>query len=541
MGVRSNSENNNILGGGEAPKPTAAPEASPSAAIGAFDFLSLSSSLGIDRIDSTIEPYLTEVEKLVTEKLKNVELVKLTKLNNSYAFKYVGPDGYLNFFGLYFANLGDPIPQNFYPQSLKLRVLKDEIIAMHQNQRVRVSDIRIIFGGYAADMERAFKMANTIVTTFQTTSIPEVKNAQVDVLLSNEFVVDWRISEARAVEDALSPHGVRPRMDIAMTLKVKIKNDHGREFREFENDFRVVGVIGGYTEIQEKEARNVNGVTQLMYQPVFNITVCNSIIPLEGVATVMLAAFAPTIYNSLFWAKQWNDLTKGSPNPGHLEENPDDRGHPITLKDQDELLDFIKTFFAQPIIAFQFRDGGDMIPGIYRLGSSDPEQKNTLVSRLSHFYKTESKDASGVDLARVIEHRFDGVYGDKKGTLNDSRDVDYLWVSAHNGWSAITKEVRAVLLGCSDNSADRAQIISNATNSFVPVNLTTVAAVNPEFVKWVVALAETSRIQIVDPNSKAAARSIGSYIADFGTATGIGSIVSNGIVSRGLNLGSMWN
>jgi hypothetical protein len=537
MGVHSNEDKAKV----EAPKPTmsTASAEAPSAVGGALDFLTLSANLGIDRIDSSIEPYLTEVEKLVKDKLKNVELVKLTKLNNSYAFKYSGPDGYLNFFGLYFASLSDPIPQQFFPQSMKLNVLHEEIKNTYSGTRIRISDVRIIFGGYEGDMERAFKMANTIVTTFQTTSIPEVKNADIGVLLSNEFVVDWRISEARAVEDALSPHGVRPRMDIAMTLKVKIKNDHGREFREFENDYRVVGVIGGYTEIHEKEPRNVNGAVQMMYQPVFNITVCNSVIPLEGVASVLLAAFAPTIYTTKFWAKQW-DLTKKSSNPGHLEENPDDRGRPITLTDQNELLDFINTYFAQPHIAFQFRDGADGIPGLYRLGSSNPDQKNILVSRLASFYKTEAKDASNVELARTIETRSEGVYGDTKGTLNDSRDIDYLWVANHQGFGAITREVRAILLGCSENASDRAQVVSNATGSFIPVNLTTVSVINPEFVKWIIGMADGSRLQIIDPNSKAASRSIGSYISDFGTATGIGSIVSNGIVNRSLNLGSMW-
>jgi hypothetical protein len=526
----------------EAPQPTAEPIGSPGAVIGALDFLTLSSGLGIDRIDSTIEPYLTEVEKLVKDKLKSVEMVRLTKLNNAYAFKFNGPDGYLNFFGLYFASLSDPVSQHYYPSSLKLRAIHEELKTVYGDKRIRISDARVVFGGYPQDMERAFKMADTIVRTFQATSYNEVKNSKVSALLSNEFTVDWRISEARAVEDELSPHGVRPRMDVGMTFKAKIKNEHGREFREFENEYHTVGVIGGYTEIREKEEHVVNGQRVLLYRPVFNITVCNSIIPLEGVASIMLAAFAPTIYNTQFWAKQWADLTKGSSNPGHLEENPDNRGRPIELGDQDELVEFVRTYFAQPIIAFQFQDGRDIIPGMWRLGTPDPIEKNLFVNRLGRFYGDEvEQNASSFELAINLEQRFEGVYGDKKATLLDSRDIDYLWVAAHNGYGAISREMRAVLLGCSENPVDRATVIQNATQSFTPAWFTTVSAVNPEFIKWIVSKADASRLVIIDPNSRAETRSIGSYLGGFGSASGIGSIVSNGIVNRGLSVGSVWS
>lgn len=507
---------------------------------GSLDFLALSSRVGISRIDSSVEPYLEKLMQLVKDNLQNVSLLRLERSSNSYAIQFNGPDGTLNFFGIQFVSASDPVSQNFYPTSIKLKLMLDELRERFADKRIRLSDARIILGGYQPDMDKAYEMADTIVRTFQVTSVPEIKNAQITSLTGTEFVADWRLLEARTAEQQLSPHGVRPRMDIGLTIKAKIRNDLGREFREFDTDYRTLGVIGGYTEIRDREVFEVNGARVLLYRPVFNITVCNAIVPLEGMGAILLAALAPTIYNTLFWARQWQDLSEGQPNPGLLEENPESRGRPMVLKDQEELQDFVRTYFAQPVIAFQFQDGRDSIPGMHRLASNDPTVKNIFINRLTNFFAVGEENASNVELARQIEVRYDGAYGDPKGVLHDSRDIDYLQVAARNGVGSIDAATRRVLLGGSERPEDRARLIQNATNSFVPLWLDTVAVVNPDFVKWIIQKTEARRLVITDPNASPEARPFGSFLDGFGSSANVGSIVSNGVVNRGLNLSSFW-
>lgn len=534
---------------------TAAPIAQPAASTGPSftsassapagtpDFLSLSNRIGISRIDSSVEPYLEKVMKLVKENLNNVNLIRLDTISNAYAIRYDGPDGLASFFGIQFVSMGDPVSPKFYPASIKLRLMKEELARTFANERIRISDARVIIGGYGPDMERAFEMADTIVRTFRVTADSSNKNATIDSLVTNEFAADWRLAEARNAESALSPHGTRPRLDIGLTLKAKIRNEmSGREFREMDADYRLLGVVGGYVEIREKEVVvGPNNQQVLMYQPIFNITVLNAVIPLEGVASILLAALAPTIYNTYFWARQWQDLSDGQPQPGLLEENPEKRGQPFHLKDQEELHEFVRTYFAKPHIAFQFQDGRDNIPGLWRLGSTDIDQKNTLINRLTNFFGTESENVGNVELSRIIETRYDGVYGSSDGILHDSRDIDYLYIAARQGFGSITREMRGVLLGNSENPEDRARIVQISTNSFTPIWFDSVAVVNADFIKWIVNKTDRRNLLIVDPNSHTEARSIGSILDGFGSGSGIGSIVTNGVTRGGLGLGSFWS
>lgn len=548
MGIESNTDTHSPVGGAAQDNQTKSTGFSGAdlgsgmgAPGGSGDFLNLMSKIGISRIDSSVEPYLDKVLKLVKDNLENISLVRLQRISNSYAVRYEGPDGIVSFFGIQFVSASDPVSQQFYPASIRLRPMHEELREMFSDKRIRMADARIILAGYEPDMAKFYEMADTIVRTFQVTSNAELKNAQIMALTSNEFAVDWRLSEAKNAENALSPHGIRPRMEIGCTVKAKIRNDLGKEFREFDTDYRTLGVIGGYTEIRDKEEFTINNQRVMLYQPVFNVTVCNANIPLEGVASILLATFAPTIYSTLFWAKQWNDLSDGKSNPGMLEENPDSRGKPIVLKDQEELLDFVRTYFSTPIIVFQFQDGRDSIPGMWRLAATAPEAKSHFIDRLTNFFGTSQEDSNNVELSRVIETRFDGAYGDPNGILHDSRDIDYLYITARNGWSSVDQNMRHILLRGSENPTDRARLIQTVTNSFIPLFLNSVTVVNPDFVKWIIQKTDARRLVLIDPNSQTEARSIGSFISGFGSAQNMGSIVSNSVTNRGLNLSSVWN
>lgn len=546
MAIETNIDNN------EAPRPQASAGFSGAtlntgggAPTGNMDFLGLISRIGVSRIDASVEPYLDKVVKSVNSRLNGVTLHPLERSQNAYALLYVGPDGTQNFFAIQFVTGSDSTNRDFAPQSFKFQPVKEEIVARwgSATKPVSIRDMRVIQSNYARDMDRAEEMADTIVRVFNVTTNPEAKNATIDTLLSTEFNVSWNLSEARSFEAQLSPHGVRPRMEVAMTLNAKINNNYGNNIRDFDNTFRTIGVIGGYVEIREREqVLNPNtGIAELRYQPVFNITVMNSIIPLEGVAAVMLAAFAPAIYNTRFWAQQWMDLSDGKPQPGFLMEDPDNRGKPIILKNKEDLDDFISAYFARPHIALQLQDGRDVIPGMHRLAATmNADAKNIFVSRLTQFFGTDSVNVDKVELTRLIERRFDGVIGDVDGELLDSRYVDYLHVAAKNGMGSIDMNMRRTLLSVSDNPTDRARIIANVTHSFNPLYLDTIVAFNPDFLKWIIEQTAKRNLVITDPNAHQEARPFGSILEGLGSANAIGSVISSGITNRGFAATSIW-
>lgn len=510
-----------------------------SAPTGAGDFLSLLSRTSSSRIDSTVEPYLDKIKKTLVDTLKNIELNRLERTNNGYVFSYKGEDGVLSHFVLLFVASTDPVSQNFLPQSIKFRLATEEIVERWKNTTTRIAGARLVIVGYGPDMDKADAMADAIIRTFRVTSVPDIKNATIDALKSNEFVADWRLSEARTMERRLSTSGIVPRMEIGLTLKAKIRNELSREFREFADDYRPLGVIGGYTEIHEKEMRTINGQNVMLYTPKFVITVMNAEVPLEGIGAILLAAFAPTIYNTMFWARQWSELGEGKAQPGLLDMDEDNRNKPVVLKDQEELLQFIRARFAAPVVMFELQDGGETIPGMHHMVVNDAQGRQHLMNRLTNFFKTDQV-TNAPELSRQVEMRYDGVYGDVNGTLADSRNIDYLHVAAHVGVGAIDHNMRRILLGGSDNPTDRARIINEVTNSFVPLSLGTVVAINPEFIKWIIDQTQQQRLVITDPNAQMEARPFQSILEGFGNSAGMGSIVTNGITQRSSSLSSFW-
>jgi len=529
--------NNKTPGGGEAAFAGTTFSGTPT---GTADFLGLRSLISLDQADSSVEPYLTEVLKQVRTRLPDVKYEKLQKLSNTYAFQWEGPDGFINFFGLLFVSMGELVSQKMIPASMRMRPMLEELRERNAGKQVRLCDSRVIIVGYEPEMERTFQMAATIVRTFNVTSIPEAKNATIESLVGTEFVTNWNLTEARKLERQLSPHGVAPRMDFGLTLMAKIQNNFGRDLKEYEVDHQPLGVIGGYVEIRAREPFQVNGQTQMLYRPVIMITVCNAVVPLEGVGGILLAAIAPALYSSLWYASQWSDLSDGMPQPGFLEEDDQRPGNPFILKSKEEVKQFAQTYFATPEIAFQFQDGRDVIPGLHRLADPRPEQKNYFGERLTKFFGAPQEDLSNVTISHIFEHRSDGVYGEMGGTLHDSREVDYLWIAAKNGVPSIDQQTRNVLLMGSENPADRAQIVSNVTNSFNPLYLTTLAAVNADFIKGIIRMTQARGLTIVDPNSTLEARPFGSFINGFGSSAGMASIVSSGFTTRGIGLNSVW-
>lgn len=538
----SNEDANNS--GDNAQRPFAGTTFTDTAApTGALDLMRVVSMISLNQINPMVDPYLQKVLKAVNEKMTGITLINIERPRDSYAFQYTGPDGVVNLFGIQFVSLGAPKNQDLTPASLRLVPLNQELRRRFEGRDMRVVDARIIIADYQPEMDRTMEMANCIVSRFSVVSDPAIRNLTASILASNEFVLDWSLSEARNLESQLSPHGVRPRMDVAVTLKAKIRtpNIGGRPYQDYETEYQTIGVMGGYVEIGDLEDVQVNGGIKRQYRPMFHITVANATIPIEGVFDVMLGVLAPVIYKTSFYGKQWQNMTEaGASNPGMLEEDRDNRGKPLILKDQEELAEFIREMFAQPVITVRFQDGRDSIPGVWRIGADAMDERKTFIDRTNQFFGAGDEQVN-FPIGAVIDKRFEGVYGDPAGVLRDSRDIDYLYVAAKSGWGSIDQTTRRMLLRPGERQTDRARLIDNVTNSFNPLYLDTIVAINPPLVSLLLDRISRAGIVITDPNSQQDVRPLGSFLGNFESASNIGTVVQSGPTNRGLNITSAWN
>ncbi len=521
-----------------------APSPSHTQSAGGFatDFLSMSSNLGINRIDATIEPYLNKLVENIKKKFNNAVLKSLTQNSNAYYIEHRLPDGKAVVFGLLFIQSSDPVNQDLVPASQRLNYMAQELQAVYAANKTpyELLDARVILSGYQPEMDRVEQMADEIVRTIEISTTPTYRDATIAFLNGTEFVASWNVGEARRLEDQYSPHGVRPRMDIGLVIKAKVRNQFaGREMRGLENEYRFVGVVGGYVEVFEKQdVPGPNGQIEKRYQPTFNITVMRSIIPLEGMAQIMMAALAGKIVNNpSFWANQWTEFGEGKNNPGTLEENPQSRGKPVAITNREELYSFIQARMTAPHIVLQQQTGRDTIPGMWRLAEKDA----TFAERVARFFGVPEGSIPIQQIAAPLEKRFDGIFGDQLGSFKDSREVDYFWYAANSGFGAITREIRNTFLSVSQDPRDRARLVQACTNTFVPIWLTDVIFLNPDYLKWLIERTRQAGIVITDPDARDEGRPLSSLLTGFGSTSGMGTLISPTIGSGpSLNLGGMY-
>lgn len=518
---------------------TAAPNASQG---GVLDFLGLQSQIDVPSIDAAVEPYLTSVVDEVKKHAPGAELVRFPRRDNYFAILYRGPDALLSFFGIMFVSTADGVVNNYYPTSMRMRGVDEDLREMYPGQNIRIVDQRVIVANYAPEMLLWKEMASTIARAFNVMTIPAAKDAVISQIGTVEFSPDWSLANAKALVAKLSPHAVPARMDLGMVLRAKVSsNNNNSMFREFDTQYKPIGVIGGYIEFKEKEPSTLNGQPVMQYIPTFNITTLLTTMPLEGMAITLIAALAPNIYNSMWWARQWTNFSKDQPNPGTLEQDPNKQGHPYFVDDQTELLEFLRNMCTTPHIVYHQQDGRDGIPGLHRMFSTDPVDQAHFIQRLMHFYEAEGEIQLNAKLCDILEYRFDGVYGDPSGALHDSREIDFLSMSARSGAGSITPETRRTLLDVSDRPQDRAALVSTFTGNFAPLYLTTANILNPSFLDWAAKMIRARGMAIIDPNHQAEGRQFSSFTSGFGSGVGMSSVIQSGMIRPGMNLQSNWN
>jgi hypothetical protein len=393
-------------------------------------------------------------------------------------------------------------------------------------------------------MERTMQMARTIIAVFNIMLDSSIRNTTVKLMLGTEFVAETNVAAVRREESLMSPHGVRPRIDVGLVLKVRIRNENTRPgLRDESEEYQTLGVIGGYTEIYDREpVQGPNGMPEERYKPVFHVTTLMSIFPIPAIGMLLIASIAQSVYQTNFTARQWFELRENRPNPGMLLEDPHKPGSPVKLTSQAELLEFIRAYFQRSEISLQFLDGRDNIPGMLNMVAPDPAERNSFVRQLSNFFEIEPQDIGNGVLATVIEQRYEGVYGDASGTLHDSRDVDYLFLAAKNGWASIDDQMRGILLGSAMSTAtDRALLTNRMIGGFSPLWLESIAVLNLDFLNWFSTQMIRAGLILTNPHAPQERRSIGQALNGFAQDRTVQSVFTNNPTGRGAaQINSVW-
>ena len=508
---------------------------------GADDILSMVTGISLERFDANVEPYLKTVLDEVQKRFPTCKVNRIQKMAQGYAFEYPSEDGFVNFFGIVFISTNDPVAPNYAPPSRSINTLRSELARIHADRKIRIVSTRLILSNYDDEMARTYEMARCIVSSFNVVSDPKYRDMSIAPIESAEYIVDWSLASARMEEASLSPHAVRPRMDVAATLKLKMPRDP--DIRDAADEYRTLAVAGGYTEFSEREQLQTHMGPQLRYRPKFYITVLNAQIPHEGFGAIMLSILAPAILNEGRYLEQWADMTvEGKPNPGMLEVDADNPSQPLKLTSAYELQNFADSRFLPPLLILQLQEGRDAIPGMSNMISPDASDRATWLNRIAGFFKT-SQDFGSDAYTQTFEYRIEGVYNAQGGgKLLDSREIDYLKVAATSGRSTINDDLRLILLGMSKNPVDRAQAIQAQTNTFRPVSLTVSALIGNNILSWISRKMGERRVSITDLTSRQTAVPLSSFVGQFGNSASIGSIVSaSGGNRNGLGLGGSWN
>ena len=224
----------------------------------------------------------------------------------------------------------------------------------------------------------------------------------------------------------------------------------------------------------------------MAYQPVFHVTVCNSVVPEPAISAILLSVFAPSIYGSKVWLSQWRGRGIGQPHPGLLEgDNPEE------FLDDAQLLAFADRHFATPMIVI---DAG----GECDIGSTG-RINEPLIQELIDFFKVNLNTTfRPLEITRNVGYQVVGVYNDRDGKLTDSREVDYLYIAAKNGRSSIDEHQRRLLLSLEE----RMHIVEGVTGDFAHRYEVTEQLVDPEFIQWLTSIISATGIKIVDPNNR---------------------------------------
>ena len=257
----------------------------------------------------------------------------------------------------------------------------------------------------------------------------------VDISLfsKNEFVVDVNPETARNFIGQRYPHAVMPRIDIGFTLFAKTPRRQGGGFTNYLDESRPIAALGAYVEIwQPNETNSLQQGPK--YAATVHITNITSDLPFSGIIPFLFAIAADRFLDRGGWKQPFSSFRKGLPNLGQLSLDPSNKGNLWFANTPDELNTWIHAnMLPRPFLAVDVVEGQARIPALAVYGDAQTYSNKVYEHIQSFFGANLPINRSIPPYITLPVPAFIGHYGDPRGKLEDSREVDYLNLLAKTG------------------------------------------------------------------------------------------------------------
>ena len=237
--------------------------------------------------------------------------------------------------------------------------------------------------------------------------------------VANFSIVD-DVTVANAFRNKVSPHGVQPRSDFGVLLRMQDRTANASN----QNVPVPLASIHGYTSFVIPAGYN-------RAQPVVHITDIVAAMPAYQFFIPVLAAGITAISRKKLWLAPYSDFsTKGNVNIGNLTRSSNSKnGERFMVTSQAEFENFCSQFLMpEPIFVFDYDDGRFNLPYVREMFQSN----DTLVSAFDLFMKgmpnVEADKLNGLNVGQVggpVGNGWCTITGKASGHI-DSRNIDFL-------------------------------------------------------------------------------------------------------------------
>lgn len=528
------------FGGGQATGNTGGPSMSGASPLNALGFIS---AFGLFSMTKNVEEYLKNVRTQIQQKLMTlptgtmaIREIALSSPVGAYAYVATNYDGSKSAVVLDFKECAGAEFQNLIPESNRLNGAIQSLLQREENVKIRLPIV------VTPDMyDRADQMASTIIRSFMYRTNPVFARSTAKDLCGNlTLVVSTNLADAQNFENRNSPHGVRPRADIGLTISIQT--------RKRDQMFMSPGITGGDYETTPvmsvlamvDVAGPVNDATRAnLSMPVIRITDITSVIPHPGFLYMAIELATEYFAKGGMWKSPFRSYTAGSQNLGPLIFEADGKTL-FRAKNDVQTNDLIQRYMTtHQLLCVDIAAGRARIPELYDFMRTD---QSVIMNTAAAFFNIRPPEQSVV--ARAASHvstDFIGVYGDPKGNgLLDSRLITYLQLAA-NG--AVDQEVRRVLMNYSVSAQERAAKIAQLTGgSFQSLYLDNIEFIQAGWASWIAGAMMANGIRLTDPNGTYGATALSSLNGVLTDYNAMQSTVSNfnrnGGFMGGMNMGN---
>lgn len=464
-----------------APKST---DAGPFAGAGTpFDMLALvgqGAALGPD-IDKFLEEIVGQLNKNAKAIIgTEVRVVRLQKPMGTHAF--VAGD---NAVVLLFENMLGPDLPNYQPKSSFIgqafEALKVEVPGTVMLAAPIVSP---------QDYARVSNWASYIIRCLAVEMNPRLNTTFNKLKQGNpRYIVDYDLQTALSMENQYSPHSVRPRANIGLTVRLSKNglNAFGGNFQNGPEDAEPLISIVGYVDwIRCDSDPQTN---QHKFWPEAKITAITSPVPFKGMVPLALAIWSSAFVTEGRWRNQYMTFGDRAPNIGHLLDQTVTKDNKIfSVKDLSQRDQIINSWTYPPVASLAVVEGQARIPSISDF--SDTSLNEKAVKHIAEFF--EITPPAGTQAFVVSNIEYIGTIGQMGGVLEDSRNIDYLHLMASEG--AQNEQSRRLLMR-SHNPVFRAEVVAQKTGTFRSLYQEHTAVIERGLIAWLSQLVSTMGLQ----------------------------------------------